>query len=221
MKRKGIVITICVVSMFFLVVASLTAGSTDSWREERVVAPFTKLDIETAGKVFITQGSTPSLTIVGRERLRERIETRVYGGTLYIDADFGFWGQRFYDTKDLEIHITITDLTEFEFQGVGKVEGKDLELSTLEIEFEGVGDFFLSGTVENLKVESKGVGRLDLSELKGEHVALSQQGIGDVALNASQFLSIKASGIGRVTYTGEVEDVEIRSTGIGGVTRVD
>ncbi len=221
MKRKGMIITICMVSLFLIIGASLSAESIDSWTEERIVAPFTKLDIETAGKVFITQGTTSSVTIIGRERLREKIETKVYGGTLYIDTDLGFWGSRFYDTKDLEIYITITDLTEFEFQGVGKVEGKDLELSTLEIEFEGVGEFFLSGTVENLKVESKGVGRLDLSELKGEHVTLSQQGIGDVALNASQFLSIKASGIGRVTYTGEVEDVEIRSTGIGGVTRVD
>ncbi len=209
------------VSIFLIIGTSLSAESTDSWTEERIVSPFTKLDIETAGKVFITQGTTPSVTIVGRERLREKIETKVYGGTLYIDADLGFWGQRFYDTKDLEIYITITDLREFEFQGVGKVEGKDLELSSLEIEFEGVGDFFLSGTVENLTVESKGVGRLDLSELKGEHVTLSQQGIGDVSLNASQSLSIKASGIGRVTYTGEVEDVEIRSTGIGGVTRID
>ncbi len=219
MKRKRTIITIAVLSMFFTAVFSLSA--TEIGREDRIIAPFSKLDIETAGKVFITQGEVQGVTIVGSNRLRSKIETKVHRDTLYIDADLGFWGNRVYDTKDLEIYITITDLTELEFQGVGKVEGTDLHLGDLEIDFEGVGDFFLSGTVNRLDVDSQGVGRLNLSELQAEHVTLSQEGVGEVSLYASQSLSIKATGIGRVTYTGEVEDVTIRSTGIGGVTRVE
>ncbi len=223
--KKLVIGILVVLAILFLVVQcsrfTIFKRSFSETTEERAVSSFHKLDIETAGKVYITQGDTESVVVVANKRLQNNIKTQVSGNTLFIEMDLGWFDRYILDRSTVEIYITVRDLQEFTFEGVGVVKGEDLHLDSLELDFKGVGDFTLTGSVGSLDVESEGVGKLDLSDFTGEHVSLEQTGIGDVSLSANQSLTIRATGIGKVTYRGDVaeDDVTIRSSGIGGVTR--
>lgn len=228
MKKIVLAVAFVLAGAVGVVYGGNTLGATDfdtTKAETRNVAHFTKLEIEAAGEIYITQGAESSVTIVADKKWRDSIKTRVDGDTLEIYADYGFFDRWLswsdWDEKDLQIYITITDLTELEFEGVGKVEGENLNLRSLELDFSGVGDVTLTGTVNHIDIDAEGVGRLDLSEFHADHVVLEQDGIGDVVVYASESLRIDASGIGKVGYMGPVEKVTVSSRGLGGVSRID
>ncbi|NOQ73421.1 MAG: hypothetical protein GQ574_15555 [Crocinitomix sp.] len=166
--------------------------------QEREHTDFSKISLEMAADLYVTQGDEYSVSIEASNNLMEIIETKVSGTTLEIDLKKGKCIKNNYDVK---VYITLPEL-------------KDLSIS-------GSGDVFIPNkmTSDDLELDISGSGSLEIDSLFVNHVEMVISGSGDVMLTAMDTIeteTIDISGSGEVrAFNVPSKTVEIRVSGSG------
>jgi hypothetical protein len=205
--------------------------------EETPLQNITKIKLSGVMDFHLIQGNEQSIRLEGAEQLISKVDINQANGLLEVrlteeDLDF-------FEDRTLEAYITVADLEELTFEGVGKLQsdnqlntnllnikgdgvGKiDLNIQTneLQAEFNLLGDVTLRGKAQRVRLVNNGMGRIDASELVTEWMDLKSDGIGKVSVHCTDKLALEVNGIGKVTYKGDPEIIREQINGIGKVSK--
>lgn len=205
-------------------------------KEKKALTGVTRLKVDGVFNLTISQSDEESIEVEGDEAMVNKLLIDQDGELLSLkmeeDVEDGF-----FDDKNLKIHITIKDLKEFNYEGVGNVKTNglfkvadlrllgngvgnlELELDAQEIDadFDMVGNIKLRGKANRAIFLNNGIGNLDASELIVQNMDVNSSGIGKVEVNCVGDLSLEVDGIGKVSYTGNPRVIKKEVTGIGKV----
>lgn len=211
-------------------------------REKRKVSGFSKLSFRTSGKLFLKQGATESVELVGDPEVLEKIETKVEDGKLSIGfKEEGSWfnWRDWSDDDKITAYVTMKDVEGVYVSGSGdliaetKLTGDDMDVKvsgsgnlTAEIDAEdldadvsGSGDLNLTGKARNIDSRISGSGKIKFNGAVANGVETNISGSGrfEAAGTASEIRST-ISGSGRVLAADLVVDrCNVRISGSGSV----
>ena len=211
--------------------------SDDLYQETMDIEGATRLKVNGAFNLFISQGDLESLHIEGNEDMVKKLKVNQRGEVLELslkDEDV-----RLFRKDGIQIHITIAELRELEFEGAGNIQTRgtfevgdfqiigngvgnielDLEADNVEAELNFVGNMVLKGSADYFQLSNEGVGNIDASRFWVQNVDVNSSGIGAVSVHCEGELSLEVSGIGMVSYTGNPTVISEKVSGIGKVNR--
>jgi hypothetical protein len=191
-------------------------------KEERSVAPFTKIGMGISADVFYTQETPQKLVLEGSAKDLEKITTEVKDGKLKISIKSSSNG----NINKVKIYISSAQLEEAALSGSGNImaEGsvksesfraavsgsgnitfKNLHAKTVETAISGSGDITLAGSevAEKASVAISGSGDINLENFVSADVEVAIAGSGDCLLNVEKTLNCAISGSGDVGYKGK------------------
>lgn len=186
------------------------------------LSEFTKIDIESAGKINLIQGDDHTIVIEGPESIVEKINYSVSNGTLKVTLDRSFW-QWFTEQSLPVMTITFKQLESLEFKGGTKLTMNDLKAEDLTLDIQGGAevimnnlsaksldfaikggtDVEISGSVDLQKVRIEGGANYQAGDLRSLTVDLKAEGALDAKIWAVNELVLKLSGAYNVKYYGE------------------
>ncbi|HEY9114918.1 MAG TPA: head GIN domain-containing protein, partial [Bacteroidales bacterium] len=219
---------------FTTIQAQQVTGNGNVQSQERNVGSFTGIKNSCSADIFISKGESGTIKVVADENLLEYITTTVQNGILVIDTKGSFW-----NSKKMEVYLTMNNLTSMELNGSGNVNCSDvltgsnvnirmggsgdlnanLEVKNLDLSISGSGNSKFSGVRGNLKISISGSGDVEASNLQLDNCSTSTNGSGDMKLSGSVVdLSIKISGSGDINaYNLKAVNASITCNGSGDV----
>lgn len=194
--------------------AEAKSGSGVAASETREVDSFSSVDLQGFGDVMITIGPEQSVTVETDENLLERVDTTVRGDALEIETD-----GRLDTDLGIDVVIVVPKLEAVTLSGAGDFVIDGLSAPSVDVVMNGAGNVEAVGTVERLDVSINGAGNAALSDLVASEVDVSINGAGNAAVQATSSLSASINGAGRVTYSGDPEEVETSTQGVGTISK--
>jgi hypothetical protein len=184
----------------------------------RHVADFTKVSLEGAAEVIISQGSTPSVRIEGDDNLLEHITTTVDGSELEISNQHSI-----SPTKSIKVFVTTKQLEGLSIAGSGTITTEvpfearafnvsiagsgdiiaDISAEQVSASISGSGDISLRGTAKSASVSIAGSGDYKGYALTTNSTSVDIAGSGDAEVHAAETLTGNIMGSGDILYRGE------------------
>lgn len=193
------------------------SGSGNVIKETRVAESFTEINCSGVIDVYLSQGDKEIVIVEADDNIMPLIITKFNNGVLEVKNKDGYEFER---TTKLNIYITIVDLKKLRFYGVGDLECLTvLNLSTLDLSNNGVGDIALRGQANEAIINNLGVGDIDAFEFVVNKIELHNSGVGDVKVNATKEYKVINSGVGDVEYKAGASMVDIESSGVGSIKK--
>jgi hypothetical protein len=212
---------------------SLSAGNLVS--RDFPVRSFSAIELKGVGNIFLTQGNTESVRIETDTTTFSTVELENEGDKLTITSTVDFSRR---NRSDMNIYITLNHLKSVRFNDVGAVTSTNelktdtlgfsmesignasisLQCNLLNVHFSGVGKFEAKGKVAKLILDAKGVGSVRMGNLLADEANVRFSGVGNVEVYASEAITVKSSGIGKVVYKGHPKKTDIHKDGIGSVS---
>lgn len=201
-----------------LAMTALLAGTAVAQDSREVHAgPFDRINAGGGFEVEIIQGDTPSVRLVGDAGDFDDVEVDVRNGLLDIDQDTGFFSRR--RSLDVVVEITVTHLTELDFNRGVSVQGRDLVLGDLELEVSTGAEVRLSGSCATLDAHVSTGAYAHAGDLVCEDVDASGSTGADLRAHATQSVSGRASTGASIRVYGSPSRYEFR-TSMGGSARL-
>ncbi len=221
--------------LLFSCESSNSYSSEKEIQEKKALNGVTRLQIDGVFNLTLTQSDDESIEVEGPSALINKLIIDQEGDLLLLKMKkidgFNF------NHGDLKIRISLEDLKELSYDGVGNVKTNglfkvaDLKLlgngvGNLELELEAkeidadmdmVGNINLRGNANRAIFINNGIGNLDASELIVQNMDVNSSGIGKVEVNCVGDLSLVVDGIGKVSYSGNPRILKKEVSGIGKV----
>ena len=174
-------------------------GSGHAVTENRTVAPFTAIRVDSAVDLVIDRTGTPGVTVTADDNLVSLFTSEVRDGTLYLaDAQ-----RKSFQTGSFPaFHVTVADLRAIEVHGSGDVKAEHLDGAALAVTIVGSADAKLAGRSDELTLTIKGSGDVDAGGLAAKRAKVVMSGSGGATVNASDTLDAHMSGSGDLRYLG-------------------
>ena len=185
--------------------------------------------------VHLVRGTEGNISVTTDDNLHEYIKIEVKGNELVIKTEKNYY----LKTKN-GIHVTVPfqDLTEVSLTGSGDIDTKDvikadrlevnitgsgdvklkIDAITVESDVTGSGDITLEGKTENLKVTVTGSGDFKGFDLQSDNTDARVNGSGDARIVANKSLNARVSGSGDITYKGNPEKSDTKTSGSGDIS---
>ncbi len=212
------------------------SSSGNDVKEKKALSGVTRLKIDGVFNLTISQSDDESIEVEGDEAMIKKLLIDQDGELLSLKMEEDV-ADGFFDDKNLRINISIKDLKELNYEGVGNVKTNglfkvddlkllgngvgnlELELDAQEIDadFDMVGNIKLQGKANRAIFINNGIGNLDASQLIVQDMDVNSSGIGKVEVNCVGDLSLVVDGIGKVSYTGNPRIIKKDVSGIGKV----
>lgn len=185
-----------------------------------------------SGNVYIKQGNTQSVKVVGQQNIIDNIKREVSNGHWKIGFD-----RPVRNHDKLNVYITIPTLNRAVVSGSGNIstEGKfktsgdayvgvsgsgnidlNLSASSIESKISGSGNIALGGSTNDMSIHISGSGSVKAYELEAANCSVSISGSGGAKVNVNDDLSVRISGSGDVYYKGRPR-VKSKVSGSGDV----
>lgn len=232
---KPIFLILLVAGLSLISCRNTESGSDNRFSEERPLAGVSRLHIDGVFNLYLTQSDNESLTIEGSSELAEKLKVSQKGDLLILEMEE--FNTSFFDQKELRVNLAISNLKEFQFNGVGNIQTTgtfivdqtkilgegvgnlemDFQTDQLDAELNLVGNMTLKGKSKKALIKNEGIGNIDASQLITQDLEVISSGIGKIEVHCEGNLSLKVDGIGKVTYGGNPKTVKKEITGIGKV----
>ncbi len=207
--------------------------------QDRTVTSFSRVEVEGAIDVYVSQGALAPVKLEGDENLLEYVEFIQEGDRLKIRTKNGF---NIQPSHDMKIYLVAPYYRSIDVSGAcdiigqGKIDnGEDLELKvsgagdmTLEVDapkisatISGSGSVNMKGQTKDFDLDLTGAGKARCYELLSENTRVDISGAGDAQVYASVKLKAQVSGAGSISYKGEAKNIDQQVSGAGSVKRVD
>lgn len=203
--------------------------------ETRILSDFDAIEIETSADVILSKSDQFGIEIKGQQNILDILRTRLRGRTLVIDYE----ELCVTNTRKLEIHISMPELTEVQLQGSGDIQSDDaftmddlilgvsgsgsidmeVNAGSVEAEINGSGNIYLEGETNWFRSAIRGSGDIRASRLKASQVKIRIAGSGNTYIHAVDELDVSISGSGDVSYSGNPA-ITTKASGSGSIRRI-
>lgn len=207
----------------------------------RDVQDFSAVVVGGPFKVYYSSDNDMQVAVSAKDSdARDRIITKVSGGTLYISLDQSgvkWWGMN----KEFKVYITAPKLNSITVSGaVNFVVVDVLKSSNLSMKLSGASDFSgkvecnqlkanltgasdckLSGLSNNLEVVCTGASSFKGVSFKVDHADVVATGASNVKLHVTESFKAKASGASNIQYKGSPKVYNQSSTGASSIKQVN
>lgn len=213
-------------------------GSREVISQAREVSGFDSIEVSYPAEVFISQGSSESVTIEADDNFLPGLKTEVRNNMLRIYYKVQD-SKHVIPSKPVKITIVVKQLKDVNFESAGEltlsgIESDDLSVSVsgagnLELEkisarnlsvvLSGAGSMTASGTTDDLHVVISGFGSFDGKDMHSQTADVNLSGAGSATMWVDDELDAQISGAGSIDYYGAAA-VRKNVSGVGGVNHV-
>ncbi len=186
--------------------------------EQRTLPDFNSVEMNTAGKVYISSGAEQEVTVAVDQNIAEYITTSVNDGKLYIGTQRGVSLSNY----KLIINLTMTDLEELVTNSSGDIIGQnkfeadvvslvtnssgdislELEANQLYSRISSAGDIYLNGIINRHDATISSSGDLIAFNLATDTTKIILSSSGDAEVFATHLLYATISSSGSLYYKG-------------------
>lgn len=157
------------------------------------------------GKIKIQTGKSFAVSIKIDDNLEPLLQTIVENGTLTVSFKHNENNRMYIENSHIELLITLPEMSVFQHRGNTNVA---IELGIgryLRIDNNGNGDINVKGKVDQFDLINDGNGDINASDLIVSIADVEKFGNGDIFVNVSEKLGVKARGNGNITNKGKAD----------------
>lgn len=213
-------------------------GNGNMVSDTRKTSSYDKVALVGSIDVRIVEGKEGNLKVDAESNLQEYILTEVKDGTLKISVEKDV---SLNPSRNMEITVTVPveDIDALSVTGSGDVSNSgvlkadDLKISVtgsgdimlnvaaneLSGAITGSGDIKLSGNADEFSCKVTGSGDFMAYNLKAKNVEAGVSGSGDIQVSASESLKARVSGSGDISYRGNPEKQDFKTSGSGAISK--
>ncbi|WP_273567550.1 head GIN domain-containing protein [Maribacter halichondriae] len=237
---------IAILSLVVLFTASCTAqwgkrvkGNGDMVTIERSVGDYDGIGVSGWFDVKLVSGNEGELTLKGEENILEHIITEVKNGKLSIKVEKGYNLQPSSWKEGVLITVPVEQINSVALSGSGDIVGKttmkandfktsmsgsgditlDLDVDSISASMSGSGDITLSGNAKDFDATISGSGDIKAYDLSADNVDATVSGSADIKVTAKKMLKARVSGSGDISYRGNPEKVDTKTSGSGDISK--
>ncbi|MEY3645270.1 MAG: hypothetical protein RLZZ207_1968 [Bacteroidota bacterium] len=221
--------------LLFSCESSNSYSSENEIQEKKALSGVTRLQLDGVFNLTLTQSDEESIEVEGPSSLIDKLIIDQEGDLLLLKMEkIGGFN---FNQGDFKIRISLKDLKELNYDGVGNVKTNglfkvgdlklggngvgnielELEAKEIDADLDMVGNINLRGNAYRAIFKNNGVGNLDASQLIVENMEVNSSGIGKVEIYCEGDLSLVVDGIGKVSYSGNPRILKKEVSGIGKV----
>lgn len=214
--------------LLFCLFTSVVVISQAQDTETRNLSNFTDISFSGAGNIYLQEGNSPSIKIEAVKGIPlDEVITEVKGDKLRI-----YFKKDKYKNAKVNLWITYKDLEKVALVGAGNIYGENtikvqdlaldlsgagnielaVDVNSLDVEISGAGNIDLSGTVDLQDLEVNGAGNIKAYALASQETKIEINGVGNAEVKVSDKLDADVSGMGKVYYKGDPNEVNINSS---------
>lgn len=201
--------------------------------EERKVAPFTSVDVQSGMVVYLAQGGTQGLAVSASEKGDlAKIITEVNDGVLTIKVDYNGMGS-WKGNRKLRAYVTLERLDAVSASGGSIVKSTDrlqattvriathggsivtlnLQATSMQVSLHGGSIATISGSSNAITAEISGGSILKAKDMKAQEANIEAGGGSVVSFWAEKKISLDAGGGSVVTMHGNATNVVVKKGG--------
>ena len=189
--------------------------------------------------VDLVSGNEGEITLQGEENLLEYIITEVKDGKLVIKTEKGVNLKSSSWKSEIRITVPVQSISSVSMSGSGDIVGKtkiksdnfstamsgsgditlDIDSSTISASMSGSGDITLSGTTKDFDATVSGSGDIEAYNLEADNVSATVSGSADIQVTAKKSIKARVSGSGDISYRGNPEKVDTKTSGSGDISK--
>lgn len=189
--------------------------------------------------VDLVSGNEGEITLTGEENLLEYIITEVKDGKLVIKTEKGVNLKTSNWKSGIHITVPVESISSVSMSGSGDIVGKtkiktddfktamsgsgditlDLDVQNISASMSGSGDITLSGDTTNFEATISGSGDIEAYDLEADNVDATISGSADIQVTANKSLKARVSGSGDISYRGNPEKVNTKTSGSGDISK--
>lgn len=193
-------------------------GSGNIVNQARAADPFAEIEVDGVIDVVLRQGSASAVEIRTSDNLQHGVLTEVKNGRLTISMKDHF---RFNNSGEMKAIVTVADLKAIQFTGVGHLSCETpIVCDRFSLDFSGVGSVDLEGSANEAFFQNTGTGSLHAGRFICKKLELENTGVGSARVHADEEISIDATGVGSVEWSGTAQIKQQNSSGIGGIKKL-
>jgi hypothetical protein len=165
-------------------------------------------------------------------------KTKIEGNELLIDfSSINTFFFNWNSSGDVKVKVYTKGLKSIKQSGVGDIESSntlvsdeltlindgvgsmdmDVNVNKLIIKNEGVGSIEISGKASHSTLLNDGTGSIDANKLTTNYANVSNDGVGDITVNASDSIDLSNTGVGDIAYKGSAKINSSISEGTGSI----
>lgn len=189
--------------------------------------------------VHLVDGSEGELTLTGESNLLEYIVTEVKNGKLVIKTENGVNLKPSSWNNGITITVPVENVDAIALSGSGDIVGKttiktddletamsgsgditlDVDTNSVRASMSGSGDITLSGGTRDFEATISGSGDIKAFDMEADNVDATVSGSADIKVTANKMLKARVSGSGDITYRGNPEKIDTKTSGSGDISK--
>ena len=189
--------------------------------------------------VDLVSGNEGEITLEGEENLLEYIITEVKDGKLVIKTEKGVNLKSSNWKSGIHITIPVESISHVALSGSGDIVGKtkikadkfstamsgsgditlDIDSNSISTSMSGSGNINLSGTTGDFEATISGSGDIEAFDLEADNVEATVSGSADIEVTAKKSIKARVSGSGDITYRGNPEKINTKTSGSGNISK--
>jgi hypothetical protein len=206
---------------------------------ERSTGDYDEIAVSGWFDVDLVSGNEGEITLQGEENLLEYIITEVKDGKLVIKTEKGVNLKSSSWKSEILITVPVESISTVAMSGSGDIVGKtkiksdkfstamsgsgditlDIDSNTISASMSGSGDITLSGTTKDFDATVSGSGDIEAYNLEADNVSATVSGSADIQVTAKKSIKARVSGSGDISYRGNPEKVDTKTSGSGDISK--
>jgi len=206
---------------------------------ERSVGEYDAVGLSGWFDLDLVAGKEGEITLEGESNLLEHIKTEVKNGKLTIKVEKGYNLKPSSWDDGIRITVPIESISSVALSGSGDIVGKTtiktddfttamsgsgditlaIESKSVNASMSGSGDINLSGSTTSFEATISGSGDIKAYDLEADNVEAVVSGSADIKVTANKMLKARVSGSGDISYRGNPEKVDTKSSGSGDISK--
>ena len=200
------------ITLFALAACNL-ASAAPLATETRATGEFHAVELTGVVDIEIRVGPARHVEVSADADVIAQITTEIRDGRLVV----GTRGE-FHPEHKTKVSITMPTLDAVALTGVGAITVTGVAAPSLSIDVSGTGSIELAGTAGTAAYHMSGTGSVHAKELAAKSAVVSLDGTGNIALRATEQVSVAVSGVGSVDVFGHPRMVTKSRSGLGHIS---
>jgi len=206
---------------------------------ERSVGEYDAIGLSGWFDLDLVAGEEGEITLEGESNLLQHIKTEVKNGKLSIKVEKGYNLKPSSWNDGIKITVPVESINAVALSGSGDIVGKttiktdnfktamsgsgditlDVEANSIDAAMSGSGDITLNGSTRDFEATISGSGDIKAYGLEADNVDATVSGSADIKVTANKMLKARVSGSGDISYRGNPEKVDTKTSGSGDISK--